>query len=286
MPAALDKLDALVNYAFSTARQNSSCGQYETSMTERIYRLTASGRDAWESQDAAVPADYRRLLWLMDFHGHAGLMREMMMSAPRHVLDEWLAEMEELGLIEQVPAGREEERDFALPRNDKTLALEQARLQQEAQAAGAALQRTGAYLALDRLKYRRITPKPAAETEILVIEDDPDQLALADLRMTMAGYKVRVATSVNAFLQSMFDDGAPDLLLLDVELPDGNGFDVLARMRRHKVLSALPIIMLTVRSDPADIGKGLALGADGYVTKPYTKSILADVVRRILGSTV
>jgi len=286
MPAPLDKLEALVNYAFSTARQNSSCWQYETYMTERIYRLTPSGRDAWESQDAAVPADYRRLLWLMDFHGHAGLMREMMMSAPRHVLDEWLAEMEELGLIEQVPAGREEERDFALPRDDKTLALEQARLQQEAQAAGAALQRTGAYLALDRLKYRRITPKPAAETEILVIEDDPDQLALADLRMTMAGYKVRVATSVNAFLQSMFDDGAPDLLLLDVELPDGDGFDVLARMRRHKVLSALPIIMLTVRSDPADIGKGLALGADGYVTKPYTKSILADVVRRILGSTV
>ena len=284
MPAPLDKLEALVNYAFSTARQNSSCWKYETYMTERIYRLTQSGRDAWESQDAAVPADYRRLLWLMDFHGHAGLMREMMMSAPRHVLDEWLAEMEELGLIEQVPAGREEERDFALPRNDKTLALEQARLQQEAQAAGAALQRTGAYLALDRLKYRRITPKPAAETEILVIEDDPDQLALADLRMTMAGYKVRVATSVNAFLQSMFDDGAPDLLLLDVELPDGNGFDVLARMRRHKVLSAMPIIMLTVRSDPEDIGKGLALGADGYVTKPYTKNILADVVRRILGS--
>jgi DNA-binding response OmpR family regulator len=42
--------------------------------------------------------------------------------------------------------------------------------------------------------------------------------------------------------------------------------------------------MLTVRSDPADIGKGLALGADGYVTKPYTKNILADVVRRILGA--
>ena len=255
-------------------------------MTERIYRLTASGRDAWESQDAAVPADYRRLLWLMDFHGHGALMREVLMSAPRHVLDEWLAEMEELGLIEQVPAGHEEEQDFALPRGDKTLALEQARLQQEAQAAGAALQRTGAYLALDRLKYLRITPKPPGETEILVVEDDPDQLALADLRMTMAGYRVRVATSLNAFLQSMFDDGAPDLMLLDVELPDGNGFEILTRMRRHKVLSTLPIIMLTVRSEPADIGRGLALGADGYVTKPYTKNILADVVGRVLGTSV
>jgi CheY-like chemotaxis protein len=251
-------------------------------MTERIYRLTDNGRDAWESQDAGVPADYRRLLWLMDFHGHAGLMREAMSSYPRHVLDEWLAEMEELGLIEQVAAGQQAEQDFALPRSDKTLALEQAQLQQETQAAGSALARTGAYLALDRLRYRRIAPKPAAETEILILEDDPDQLALADLRMTMAGYRVRVASSVNGFLQSMFDEGAPDLLLLDVELADGDGFEVLRRMRRHKVLSALPIIMLTVRNDPADIGKGLALGADGYVTKPYTKSILAEVVRKVL----
>jgi CheY-like chemotaxis protein len=251
-------------------------------MTERIYRLTDNGRDAWESQDAGVPADYRRLLWLMDFHGHAGLMREAMSSYPRHVLDEWLAEMEELGLIEQVAAGKQAEQDFALPRSDKTLALEQAQLQQETQAAGSALARTGAYLALDRLRYRRIAPKPAAETDVLILEDDSDQLALADLRMTMAGYRVRVASSVNGFLQSMFDEGAPDLLLLDVELPDGDGFEVLRRMRRHKVLSALPIIMLTVRNDPADIGKGLALGADGYVTKPYTKSILAEVVRKVL----
>jgi CheY-like chemotaxis protein len=251
-------------------------------MTERIYRLTASGRDAWESQDAAVPADYRRLLWLMDFHGHAGLMSELMASYPRHVLEEWLAEMEELGLIEQVPAQEKAEQDFALPRSDQTLALDQAHLQHEAQAAGASLARSGAYLALDRLKYRRVVRKAAGETEILVVEDDPDQLALADLRLTMAGYRVRVATSVNAFLQTMFDEGAPDLLLLDVDLPDGDGFEVLARMRRHKALSALPIIMLTVKSDPADIGKGLALGADGYVTKPYTKSLLAEVVRKIL----
>jgi DNA-binding response OmpR family regulator len=84
----------------------------------------------------------------------------------------------------------------------------------------------------------------------------------------------------------MFDDGAPDLLLLDVQLPDGDGFDILVRMRRHKVLSDLPIVLLTVQSDPQAIGRGLALGADGYVTKPYTKNILADVVRRVLNQTL
>jgi CheY-like chemotaxis protein len=251
-------------------------------MNERIYRLTKSGRDAWESQDTAVPADYRRLLWLMDFHGHTGLMRKLVRTYPGHILDEWIDELEQLGLIEQVPAGQELERDFAL-QPDNTLGLDETLLlRDQTQKAASALSRTGAYLALDRLRVRQGSPKPPEQTVVLIVEDDPDQLALADLRMTMAGYKVRVATTANAFLHSMFDDGAPDLLLLDVELPDGDGFEILTRLRRHKALHDLPIVMLTAQNDPQAIGKGLALGADGYVTKPYTKNILADVVRRVL----
>jgi len=77
-------------------------------------------------------------------------------------------------------------------------------------------------------------------------------------------------------------DGLPDLLLLDVELPDGNGFDLLTRMRRDAEFRLLPIILLTARNEAVDIGRGLLLGADGYVTKPYTRNILADVIRRVL----
>ena len=117
---------------------------------------------------------------------------------------------------------------------------------------------------------------------ILIVEDDPDQLALADLRVSMAGYQVRVAGSVNAFLQALVDEGAPDLLLLDVMLPDGDGFDVLVKMRRHQALGALPIVLLTAKTDPGDIGRGLVLGADGYITKPYTKNVLVDVIERVL----
>jgi PleD family two-component response regulator len=252
-------------------------------MSERIYRLTQSGRDAWETQDAAVPADYRRLLWIMDFHGHTGLLQKLVGTYPGHILDEWLDELEELGLIEQVPAGEEGERDFAVV--DETQKLDEKMLRDETEKAASTLARTGAYLALDRLRVRQGTAKPPADTVVLIVEDDPDQLALADLRMTMAGYRVRAAHSANGLLQSMFDEGAPDLLLLDIELPDGDGFEILARMRRHKVLSDLPIVMLTAKTDPEAIGRGLALGADGYVTKPYTKNILADVVRRVLNQS-
>jgi len=245
----------------------------------RYYRLTAAGREAWESQDAAVPADYRRILWLMDFHGHAGVTRDLLRHYPLEMLQQWLAEIEELGLIETVA---EEEARAAARTADKTLVVNQAHFRRHAQSAGEALARTGAYLAADRLAARHPLAKPRAETVVLVVEDDPDQQALADLRVTMAGYKVRVAGSVQAFLQTMLDDGAPDLLLLDVALPDGDGFEVLERLRRHATLRELPVILLTAHNEPGDIGRGLIAGADGYVIKPYTKQILADTIGAIL----
>jgi CheY-like chemotaxis protein len=249
--------------------------------TPRTYRLTKAGRDAWEAQDNAVPADYRRILWLMDFYGHAGVVEDLLRHYPQNLLDEWLGELHELGLIEPVPEGEAP----PLPRDSEpTLSNPDLRrdAQAAAQSAGETLARTGAYLAADRIARRDPLAKSPGDTVILIVEDDPDQLALADLRLSMAGYKVRVAASVNAFLQSMLDDGPPDLLLLDAQLPDGDGFEVLSRMRKHHSFGAMPIVMLTAQADPADIGKGLVLGADGYITKPYSKNILADVIGRVL----
>jgi CheY-like chemotaxis protein len=249
----------------------------------QIYRLTQSGRRAWESEDAAVPSDYRRILWLMDFQGHRGLAGAMLSGISRDMLDDWLAEMAEIGLIEVVPDGEETLADFASA--DRTLELtevDRKRLKQDTQAASDSLAASGAFVATHRVSRRAALRKAPGDTTVLIVEDDPDQLALADLRLTMAGYGVRVAHSVNGFLQTMLDDGAPDLLLLDVSLPDGDGFEVLAKLRRHRALGALPVVMLTAMRDPADIGKGLALGADGYVIKPYTKNVVADVIRRVL----
>ena len=249
---------------------------------ERVYRLTQTGRDAWESQDVAVPADYRRMLWLMDFHGHAGVIRDLLRQYPKHVLDEWLAEMEELGLIEQTLDPQETEAAFSSREADKTQAMDQSRVRREADTASASLARTGAYIAADRLSQRPSPNRAPADSVVLIVEDDPDQLALADLRVTMAGYQVRVAESGQALKETLRAKGLPDILLLDVMLPDADGFAILAGMRRHPKLALLPVIMLTAKDDPADISKGLALGADGYVTKPYSRNILADTIRRVL----
>ena len=72
-------------------------------MVARIYRLTDQGRKAWEGEDAAVPADYRRILWMMDLHGSA--TESLARVFPVDMLEEWLSELEELGMIELVPEG-------------------------------------------------------------------------------------------------------------------------------------------------------------------------------------
>lgn len=242
------------------------------------YRLTDAGRAAWEEQDTAVPAEYRRLLWMMDVQGEGGVADKLAALYPPDMLEEWLGELEEIGLIERVA---ESETGAAPIAAEGTVGVDSATMA-AAKIAGDSLARTGAYLALERLRYRPRVEKSPADTVILIVEDDPDQLALADLRVSMAGYQVRVAGSVNAFLQALVDEGAPDLLLLDVMLPDGDGFDVLVKMRRHQALGALPIVLLTAKTDPDDIGRGLVLGADGYITKPYTKNVLVDVIERVL----
>lgn len=255
----------------------------------KLYRRTEGGRAAVQSGDLAIPSDFRRILALVETEMHGDAIRGSLRQYPDALLAEWLEELEELGMLESRPsADITHNLQFAVPgaagreQPPGLLAEDAPRIERETRAAGAALSRTGAYLAEDRLKNRAPLAKPPTETVVLVVEDDPDQLALADLRVSMAGYQVRVADSGQALKEALRTKGLPDVLLLDVMLPDADGFAILAGMRRHPKLALLPVIMLTAKDDPADISKGLALGADGYVTKPYSKNILADTIRRVL----
>lgn len=255
---------------------------------DRFIRLTAAGRKVfWEGQvrKSSMPMAYLRLLGLVEFQGHANVIRGYLRRYPDMLIDEWLAEVEELGLIESMPD--QPSGELSLGRADHRplpplLEEDRQRLDQEASAAGRLLGRTGVYIAEERVSNRPANARPPGETQVLVVEDDPDQAALAELRVSLAGYAVRTADTAAGLLKALQQHGPPGLLLLDVMLPDGDGFDILADLRRHPGLALLPIVMLTVKDEPADIQKGLALGADGYITKPYSKAILADTIRRVL----
>ena len=259
---------------------------------ERIFRRTEAGREAMNSDDAAVPSDYRRLLKLIEQDTHIDVVRGCLRQYPDRLIEEWLDELVELGYLDHAAPADPLDLDFTAyfskgpAATADVLAEDAGKLEKQAKAAGTALSRSGAFFHPERLKNRAPSKKKPEDTVVLIVEDDPDQMALADLRVSMAGYRVRVARNAAQVLGELKKDPQLDILLLDVMLPDGNGFDMLAKFRRHPNFSLLPIVLLTAKDQIADIKKGLTLGADGYVTKPYSKSILIDAVSRVLKQPV
>lgn len=121
-----------------------------------------------------------------------------------------------------------------------------------------------------------------SEFRILIVQDDHVQSQLANAIVSKEGYRVALAHSLVAFRGALRAQLRPDLVLLDVDLPDGNGFDELETLRMQTAHAKLCVMMLTGRSDEASIARGVMLGANGYVTKPYSGDTLLGAVRKAL----
>ena len=116
---------------------------------------------------------------------------------------------------------------------------------------------------------------------VLVVDDEPDLLELVRVNLAQAGYMVETATSGSEALAAL-RRAPPDVMILDLMLPDLSGTELCARVRADQRLAALPIIMLTAKSEEIDRVVGLELGADDYVTKPFSPRELALRVRAVL----
>jgi DNA-binding response OmpR family regulator len=118
---------------------------------------------------------------------------------------------------------------------------------------------------------------------VLVVDDEPNIVLSIEFLLRQAGYEVRTARDGHAALQAVAES-PPDLILLDVMLPGRSGYEVCQTIR-NSAASGVKIIMLTAKSRDIEQEKGLALGADEYVTKPFSTRDLMDRVNRLLGPT-
>lgn len=123
--------------------------------------------------------------------------------------------------------------------------------------------------------------KKPAPARILVVEDERDIAALVAYHLTKEGYRVRTAEGGREALEAAAAE-RPDLMILDLNLPGYSGFDVLTEMRRQPMLGEVPVIVLTARREEADRVKGLELGADDYLTKPFSPRELVLRVGAVL----
>lgn len=118
--------------------------------------------------------------------------------------------------------------------------------------------------------------------EILLVEDDADIAFAVNAGLTRAGYTAHRARTL-AQAKAAFDASRPDLILLDYNLPDGPGDDF---CRWVKARADTPVIFLTVRDEEADIVRGLDLGADDYIVKPFSLAVLLSRVAAVLRRAV
>ena len=117
--------------------------------------------------------------------------------------------------------------------------------------------------------------------EILIVEDEPGVMAAIRFLMEQQGYNVRVAEKGEDALD-LLSTNKPHLVLLDIMLPGMNGWEVCEAIRSNPEYRNVKIVFLTARRDEADIARGLALGANAYITKPFNNDQLIARVKALL----
>ncbi len=120
-----------------------------------------------------------------------------------------------------------------------------------------------------------------SSVQILVVEDESDIVELLKFNLEREGYRVESALTGELGL-TMARKLLPDLILLDIMLPERGGMDVCRELKADKYTRAIPVIMMTARSEEADIVSGLEVGADDYITKPFSPRVLVARVRAAL----
>jgi CheY-like chemotaxis protein len=158
-----------------------------------------------------------------------------------------------------------------------------ATARKEATTGSPQLAKTGFYVAMARNAGGRVTPRNGSRHSIFIIEDDKSLSELVGEVLAKGGFLTRFARNRAEINNEFNKPPLPDLVLLDVKLPDADGFQILERIRGNQKIKNLPVIMMTGKSEVTDVARGLSLGADGYVTKPFKISGLVQAVNTVLG---
>ena len=117
---------------------------------------------------------------------------------------------------------------------------------------------------------------------VLIVDDEANIVAALDYLLRRSGYEVSAAATGDEALRQV-EAFAPDLVLLDVMMPQKSGYEVCRRIRERPEWAAVKIVMLSAKGREAEVSKGMSLGADLYVTKPFSNAELVARIRELLG---
>lgn len=145
------------------------------------------------------------------------------------------------------------------------------------------LTRKGYYVRIARQRESSPATGEGQPRFAVLIEDDPMLTRFLQSYLTMDGFTVRSATNRAEVLATLRQQPLPEVVLLDLGLPDVSGFNILYSLKQHQVLSRVPVVVLTAADTRESVIKALTTGAEGYLTKPVDPDSLMRAVHAVLG---
>jgi CheY-like chemotaxis protein len=160
-----------------------------------------------------------------------------------------------------------------------------AKFRDEAEKGQLSVDRQGYYIGTAQQAAAKKAPNDGSKYSVLLIEDNVQFITVVKMLLKLEGYQPRVASNRDEIVAALRNSPLPDVILLDVGLPGVDGFDLLARIRQHPALRAIPVIILTALASRKDALRGFSAGANGYITKPFEHEVLVKSLRAVLGLT-
>ena len=253
-----------------------------------VFHTSEKGDAEINASATALSAQALQLLVLVDGRSNVGDLEQKLPHIPPESLRNMVRALLRDGLIRQPTVEEETGLDltsFFAVTAPQAEPSEGAKASADREAADSvpALEAEGYYVSIARQpgSGRKLTP--GVQPVVLLIDDDPDFCALIERLLGKAGYAMRTATNREEIVAELTKAALPDLVLLDVNLPGTNGFEILRKMKLAPALKATPVIMTTAEASRESVMRGLVGGADGYLTKPLKGENLLKAVRTVLG---
>ena len=251
-----------------------------------VYVLTERAEKELRGAETSLSPAAIELLVRIDGNQTAGQVAQGVRLLSPDAVTETLRRLLEDGLIRLLPrdGGAHDFVDFfsgKAPAPPTRKATNEVKA--EASTGASTLQKQGYYVRIARRDATRMKAPVDRPLSVTVVEDEPLLAKFLKQYLAFEGYNVRTAGNREEILASFRSPPLPDLVLLDVMLPDADGFDILLKMRPHPVLKKVPVIMVTAKATREAVLKGLAGGADGYITKPFEADALIQAIKAVMG---
>jgi CheY-like chemotaxis protein len=248
-----------------------------------VHAITERGANELKGGATTLDSHELELLVLVDGRRSADAIAKLVKAGDPSQVAATLFKLEAGGFVRTAAPAPNEGFDFFFS-SDSSGPSEHAMrtAEQEAANGAATLRENGYYVSI----ARRAKAQAQAATRglaVLVVEDEPLVAKFLKALVESEGHVVRIASNREEILAEIRKAPLPDLVFLDVMLPDANGFDVLHRMKAHPALAEIPVVIVTTQATRESVMKGLALGADGYFTKPFEIEVLLRGMKAVLG---